>query len=220
MRFLTALVPAALLASCATTAAEPVPDMPPTPTAARQLEMLVGFLTGTFASIPGQPGNADPTPAVVHQARLWPERPGEYWIYAEYARPGAESAPYRQRIYRFRASGDEIHAITYRLPGEPGRHALEWRKQAPFAGVDPATLAEREGCRLRFAARHLAIFGGMTVGRQCPGDAPEVAYEISDFQVSSSSIRTWDRGFDAAGRQVWGSTEGPLELRKISEQPR
>lgn len=214
------LAGAGWLAACAALPPEPAPKSAPTATELRQLEILAAFLTGTYESIPGLPGNADPTPVTLHHVRLWPERKGEFWLYAEYARAGAQATPYRQRIYRFWAEGGEIRAATYRLPGEPSRFALEWRKDPAFAGVDPATLVERENCRLRFAAQHLSLFSGGTLGQKCPSDAKEAAYETSEFYVTSTSIRNWDRGFDAAGRQVLGSRVGPLELRKTSEAQR
>ena len=64
---------------------------------------------------------------------------------------------------------------------------------------------------------HLTLYNGGTVGKKCVNPAPGVAYEISDFFMSSSSIRIWDRGYDTAGNVVWGSPDGPLEFRKMSQ---
>jgi hypothetical protein len=32
--------------------------------------------------------------------------------------------------------------------------------------------------------------------------------------VTANEITSWDRGFDSAGKQVWGATKGPYQFKK------
>ncbi len=217
---LSAALLAFVLAGCASpggTNPDPFASQPPNPSADRNLEVLVSFLEGRFDSIQQPAGAGDSTPTTLRHARAWPERTGEFWLYAEYAKRGEDDHPYRQRLYRFGRIGERFVGITYRLPGDPKRFAGDARRARPLAGVDPSRLEERTGCRVIFIPSHLAIFQGGTLGKECPGESPEVRYETSEFSLTSSSLRTWDRGFDASGKLIQGSPAGPLEMRKHAE---
>src|SRR6266545_3864875 len=76
----------------------------PTPAGQAGMSLLVRFLTGTFETVPQQAGMGDSTPIKLRQAPIWPDRTGEYWMYAEYSRAGDDARPFVQRIYRFTES--------------------------------------------------------------------------------------------------------------------
>jgi hypothetical protein len=220
LRFLAAMLALGALASCAPLAPpDPFPPEKRTPSGARGLEFFASLMVGTFESIEQRPGAGDSSRVRLRQARLWPERKGEVWIYAEYERVGVEGRPYRQRIYRLGEAGDQFLAITYRIPGNAASRAGAWRDARPLHDVDPARLEERVGCRILWSMLYVTFRGG-TQGTACPADDPAAKYERSEFSLSSTALRTWDRGFDANGTQVSGSTEGPLEMRRVSEVPR
>jgi CpeT protein len=209
------------LAGCATIDADPFPKETATYRGQREVELLASFLAGTWKSAPDLVDKIDATPTSLRQVRIWPERKGEFWIYAEYARPDDEARPFRQRVYRIGEGGGKIRAIVYRLPGDPLRFAGEWRKALAFEGLSPADLIERKGCRIEFYyLEPLITFEGKTIGLECAPDAPGAAYDIVDYYLSSASLRTWERGFDPAGAQVTGSRVGPLKFMKTSEKVR
>jgi hypothetical protein len=202
------LLAAALwLAACATT---PAPD--PFPDAQRidprPLETLSGFITGTYES----------TTVTLRIVRLWPERPAEYWFYEEFERSGEEGRPYLQRLVRIGMTGETtMLKVEYGLPGEASRFAGAWRDPGKaFAEIDPRGLREVPNCRQQVQVQHLIVYAGGTIGKACQAHVPPGAYEISDFWLTTSTLRTWNRGYDAAGKIVWGSSTGPLELRRMS----
>jgi hypothetical protein len=190
----------------------------PTPAGQAYMSLLVRFLTGTFETVPQQAGAGDSTPVKLRQGRFWVERPGEYWMYAEYSRAGQDDRPFIQRIYRFTESGGVITAAIYRLPGDPASFAGEWRKEKPFASYSPRDLKEREGCRIEFVNQMEVIFNGGRMSRTCRSSQPGVDHEHAEFYVTSSSLRTWEPGRDQAGKQVGGLT-GPSDFRKILQFP-
>jgi hypothetical protein len=224
MRNVTPLVLALLLAACAAPPAEKparAPDVDPLAAhlAQRDLELLMTFLEGTWETIPQAAGQGDSTPMRLRIARLWPERAGEYWVYAEYVNAGDDRQAIRQRIFRFQREGTRIMGDLYRVPGDPAAALGEWRKEKAFAGVNPASLKPIPGCRTTWLKQMETLFAGGTEGKACPGSRPEAVDEHSDFYVASSSIRTWIRGMDASGKQVEGPT-GPSEFRKTALKPR
>jgi CpeT protein len=218
VKTLSLLAASFLLASCAATRApDPFPPESRTAAGTRMIELMGSFVTGSFDSIPQGRGEGDSTLVKLHTVRLWPERQGEFWFYSEFARVGSENAPFLQRIFRMGEADGDILEIHYEVPGDGKQLVGEWRKPAPMQGIDPATLKERPGCRMHLSYGHLTLYNGGTIGKECAGRVPGVAYEVSDFFLTSSSIRLWDRGYDASGKVVWGNPDGPLEFRKMSQ---
>jgi hypothetical protein len=224
MRKAIPFVAALFLAACAAppvTQKSAAPDVDPLAAtlAQRDIELLMVYLEGTWETIPQAEGQGDSTPMRLRFARLWPERATEYWVYAEYVKAEDDRQPIRQRIFRFQRDGARVSAGLYRLPGDPAAYVGEWRKERPFAEVNPATLKEIEGCRTAWVKQMESLFAAGTEGNRCPGDRPETVDEHSDFYLASSSIRTWIRGVDASGKRVEGPS-GPSEFRKIDQKLR
>ncbi|MGZ5105462.1 MAG: chromophore lyase CpcT/CpeT [Usitatibacter sp.] len=184
--------------------------------AQRSLELLASFLAGTWNTVAQPVGQGDSTPFRLRIARIWPERAGEYWFYEEYVDPATER-PLRQRVFRLVRDDVILHALMYRLPGDPVAFAGEWRKARPMASLDPTALREVQGCRVFWQPQLETYFAGGTEGKACAGDRPGIVNEHSEYYLGSSSMRSWIQGFDAAGNQVEGPT-GPSEFRKTSEK--
>jgi CpeT/CpcT family (DUF1001) len=237
MKEVAAIVSVLLLAACATaptpgpaagpaTAASPATaqgvatsDVDPLDAVRAQdgLERLVSYLIGRWDTVPQKEGFGDSTPMRMRVARLWPERADRYWLYLEYVNPADERQVLRQRILQFVREGSTIHALMYRLPGNPADYVGEWRKEHPFASVKPDSLREIQGCRSVWDRQFEIYFAGGTEGNACPGDRPEVQNEHWEYSLGPGSLRTWITGLDAKGRQVDGLS-GPSEFRKTSSK--
>jgi hypothetical protein len=194
---------------------------PPTEMELQELALAMSFLPGTFETFASPTVESDPTPVRIRHARFWSERPNEGWIYAEYARQDDDAHPFQQRIYRLRpVSGlSGVQVAVYELPGEPARYVHEWQKAQPFSGVSPDKLRERVGCGFHLGRQMDMILGGGTPGTSCRGVVPGVHHEHWEFQFTSSSLRTWETGLDASGRQVSGPP-APWETRRMARQAR
>jgi hypothetical protein len=216
MTRVASLLAALALAACATAPTpDPFPDAQRTDT--RPLETLTGFLTGTYQSIPQAVGTGDSSRVTLRIVRVWPERAGEFWFYEEFEVTGQEGGPFLQRLVRIGMAGSGMLMVEYGLPGDASRFAGAWRDPArAFAGVDPRTLREVPNCRQDVASQNLIIYAGGTIGQACRARVPAGAYAVSDFSLTTSSLRTWDRGYDASGKVVWGNPAGPLDLRRVS----
>jgi CpeT/CpcT family (DUF1001) len=207
-----------LVGACASNPpAQPREVSAPTEEGQAYMSLLVRYLTGTFETVPQQATVGDSTVIKLREGRIWTDRPGEYWMYAEYSRPGEDQRPFVQRIYGFTEANGVITARVYRLPGDPAKFVGEWRKDKPFAGYSPRDLKEREGCRIDFVSQMVVFNGGRKSGT-CRSELPVAGFEHAEFYVSSSSVRTWEPVRDAAGKQVAGLT-GPSDFRKILQIP-
>lgn len=183
------------------------------------MSLLVRFLTGTFEAIAQDERLGASSSDKLRQAPFWKDSTGEFWMYAEYAHAGEEERPFRQRIYRFTESQGLITATIFELPGKPAVFVGEWRKEAPFAGFKPSQLRERPGCAIVFQPQMEVLFNGGRKGEACRGEFPGAHHEHAEFYVSSSSIRTYEDGRDAAGKHLSGP-DGPSEFRKLLQFPR
>ena len=147
--------------------------------------------------------------------RILTERPDGVWLYQENAvlgasageapRPGAKDRPYFQVVIQLRSLGPgEVLATTYRLAGPEAASGARGIWASPGRAFDPGWIGET-ACMNRM---HRVAEGFWQGTAECPN-----TYKGA-VKVDSRSIRTraayvnWDRGFDAAGRLVWGPATG------------
>lgn len=175
------------------------------------MQVLLGLMTGTWDSRPGKPAIR------LRVVEFWKGKPNEHWVYLEHVAPGEERVV-RQRIFRLSEAGGKITAESY-LPADPKAAVGEWRNAAPFAHSSPSRLRALDDCIVVFEHRHGALFAGGTEGKACRGDRPRVAYERSEFLVTSSEMRNLEQGYDAAGERVAGEP-APWDLLRTSRDVR
>ena len=58
-------------------------------------------------------------------------------------------------------------------------------------------------------------FTGGTIGDGCASTLSGADHATSEVRVEADAIRSWDRGFNASGTQVWGAESGPYEFIRI-----
>lgn len=127
-------------------------------------------------------------------------------MYVEQARADALNAPYRQRLYvveptddgRVRSRVFEFHTPTtvVGLCADP-----------EGADVRPKDVVEREGCAVLLRPVGDRFEGG-TEGRSCESTLMGARYATSEVVLRDDGLDSWDRGYDAQDRQVWGATAG------------
>jgi len=182
---------------------------------APEVDRLADWLSGSFDS--SAQALRDPAflDISLHACRVWPSRTDGRWVYVEQARSDALDRPYRQRMYRVRFDGEgrlvsEVFAFPEGMRPAPG----SWRDPSSLNEIVPDLLLPREGCAVHLS-RVDDRFEGGTEGTGCASSLAGAAYATSEVVVGPDRITSWDRGFDAAGKQVWGSEAGAYEfLRK------
>lgn len=182
------------------------------------LHTLTQWMTGSFSS--AEQALTDPDNYFdirLKMMPIWRERADGPWLYVEQAAAGKLDKPYRQRVYHLVAREDgAIESVVYTLPGEPLRFAGAWRNPARFDAFSPRDLERREGCKLVLRRQADGRFVGSTLGRKCASDLRGASYATSEAIITPTMLISWDRGFDAEGRQVWGVTEGGYMFKKVA----
>ncbi len=198
----------AALAALAALAGEPSPD----------LERLRSWMTGSFSSAAQSAADPDFRDIRLHMAPIWPERTDGVWLYVEQAVAATPDQPYRQRVYRLRQlDAGHFESQVFEL-ADPARAVGAWRLPRPLAELGPDHLEERVGCaiQLRWAGD---AFVGSTRDRQCASELRGATWASSEVTLTADRLLSWDRGFDAAGEQVWGAVTGGYVFDRVAEPP-
>lgn len=183
---------------------------------ASDLSRLAACMTGSFSSFAQAQADSDYFDIRLEMAPIWSERSDAIWLYVEQARADHLDRPYRQRVYRLSARADgALVSEVYTLPS-PLRFAGAFRQERPLAGLSPDSLTARAGCAIVLRSLPDGSFAGATEGRACPSNLRGAAYATSEVVIRPDGMVSWDRGFDAEGKQVWGATKGGYEFRKTA----
>lgn len=176
-------------------------------------------MCGSFSSAAQAAADSSYFDIRLEMARIWPELSSAMWLYVEQARADHLDKPYRQRAYRLRY-GEEGTLVSevFTLPS-PLRFAGAWKQPEKLAGLTPDSLVARAGCAILLRAREDGSFAGSTHERDCPSDLRGAAYATSEVVIDANGMVSWDRGFDAEGKQVWGAEKGGYVFRRVAVEP-
>lgn len=193
----------------------------PEQSAADATEALATRLVGSYSSSGQAAADPEFRDIRLEMVRIWSDRDDGPWLYIEQAAAGSLEQPYRQRIYRLQASSDPtraegtIESHVFELPGDPLLFAGAWRDPQRFAELRPIDLIARNGCTVYLEEASDGSWFGGTDGTNCASSLRGAAYATSEVDIVGDTMRTWDRGFDGDGKQVWGATKGPYEFVRL-----
>ena len=144
----------------------------------------------------------------LHMKPIWENRKDGFWLYVEQAMVSALEKPYRQRIYHVFLSGDSaIISEVYELQ-KPLRFAGAWRDENMLSSLTTDSLISRTGCAIILKKNPDGSFSGKTGDRSCSSSLRGASYASSEVILTEKQMISWDRGFDASGKQVWGAEKG------------
>lgn len=196
------LLALSLLAGCSST---PVAD---------ERERLAALMSGRFSSRAQAAADQRFLAIDLRVVRLWPERTDGPWLYVEQARSDAIDRPYRQRVYQLVRDGATLRSRVFTLP-DPRAAVGAWREPARLSSLDAAQLSLRAGCDVVLRASAGRAFVGATQGKACASELAGAAYATSQVEIDAGGMTSWDRGFDAADRQVWGAVAGGYRFDRV-----
>jgi len=179
------------------------------------LEHLAIFLTGSFSSADQARGDQNFRAATLHISPIWPDRADGPWLYLEQALADAPAHPYRQLVYQLERRADDTLAVhVFELP-DPIAATGAWKDSSLLSKISPANLMRREGCTLVLRLQPGGTFKGGTEGTGCVNSLRGASYSTVETAISNLQIVTWERGYNAAGAQVWGSIHGGYVFRRV-----
>jgi hypothetical protein len=180
------------------------------------LERLATFLTGSFSSADQALADKNYRNVALHVVRIWPERPDGPWLYVEQALAEALDQPYRQRVYQLAVAADGTLESRVFTLDDPIKATGAWRTPAPLSDLTPERLTFREGCTVYLQAMPDGSYVGGTRGDGCASDLRGATHATSEVTVKSDQLVSWDRGFNAAGKQVWGASTGGYVFKRVA----
>ncbi len=178
----------------------------------KDLVALKKLMTGSFSS--EAQSKADTSYFNIHlrMVPIWTSRTDAVWLYIEQAVSTRLDKPYRQRVYKVtETSPGQFESAVYTLKS-PLRFA---QKPELLEGLSPDSLTLKEGCSVYLQKTGKREFTGGTCGKSCASDIKGAAYASSEVIITKKMLLSWDRGFDAEGKQAWGAEKGGYRfLRK------
>jgi CpeT protein len=195
-----------LLLACAPRVMEPAREIP-------SLDHLTSWMVGDFSS--AAQSAQDPKNYFdirLHVRRIWTDRKDGAWLYVEQAAAETPGKPYRQRVYRLaRLASDRFQSEIFMIKGDPLRFAGAWKSRDPLSELRREGIEQKQGCEVMLEARSEKgtwTYEGGTSGSGCESLLRGARYATTQVRIDSKELISWDRGYDAQGKQVWGATQG------------
>jgi len=177
-------------------------------------EHLATLLTGTFSNAAQARGDQNFRDTTLHVAPIWTDRSDGPWLYTEQALSDALDHPYRQAVYQLVVRTDgAIEVRSFELPDAIAATGA-WKDPTRLAQLTTANLISRDGCTLILRPQPDGAFKGGTEGTGCSNDLRGASYSATEMRVTDQLLITWERGYNAAGTQVWGSIHGGYVFKK------
>jgi len=141
-------------------------------------------------------------------------RPGSVFLYQEQALSQRLSSPYRQRFLRIAPTTDNLKVESAAFKPPTG---------AAWIGLCTKPEAERTVQRKDIGETNCSVFLqrkgenyiGETSAAGCPSNYKGATRITNRIVLHQAGMDTLDRGFDAAGNQIWGAKEEPYQFRWI-----
>ncbi|MBL9147710.1 MAG: chromophore lyase CpcT/CpeT [Phycisphaerae bacterium] len=187
-------------------------------------EHLAAMMAGSYSSKAQSEADPEFRDIRLSMVRIWPTRPDGPWLYVEQAAATSLDKPYRQRVYQVLKSilppdpAWTVESRVYELPGDPLAFAGAWTAPARFDAISPESLLPRDGCTVFLSLREDGSYAGGTYEQECASSLRGAAYATSEVVITAEELRSWDRGFDKDGKQVWGAVKGPYQFLRITPE--
>ncbi|MEO1620979.1 MAG: chromophore lyase CpcT/CpeT [Cyanobacteria bacterium J06632_3] len=204
-------------------------DVPPQTTTSPttpSVESVVSYLIGTMDTTAQAAVNPNfvgvqmtTCPVSVVGANVGANRNSVY-LYQEQALTENLDEPYRQRFLQITpGAGDRIDSHTFK-PDSPERWIGLCAALADSAGSEASAMGEiaiadlgERTCTVSLRVSNIGGYVGSTPTGGCATTFRGATSIHNTVVLHDRGMDTWDRGFDAAGNQVWGAEDIPYQYR-------
>jgi hypothetical protein len=140
------------------------------------------------------------------------------FLYQEQALSRDLANPYRQRFLQISPSSysQSVRSRTFK-PADPIRWS-GWCNQPAAARTLTAQELGSSVCNV-FLRRSGDRYIGNTPANGCPVSVRGAVRITNHVVLHANGMDTWDRGFDASGKQVWGARSESYQYRRLSGVP-
>lgn len=174
----------------------------------KDLKWLASTMAGEFSSEKQSEADSAYFHILLRMKPIWKNRSDGYWFYVEQSVASAQDKPYRQRIYHLFLEGDSVAVSqVYELPNAM-RFAGAWKDENKLTEITTDSLLNRAGCAIYLRKKDKNYFSGSTPDKECLSSLRGATYATSEVEIKKNLIESWDRGWNAENKQVWGAEKG------------
>lgn len=185
---------------------------------------LLAYMTGSFSSEAQSKADSNFYDIRLHMVEIqMGNQPGN-WLYVEQALGSAQDKPYRQRVYQVVEISLGIYESRVYEFENPLQYAGGWNDESKLSNLTFDKLILRDGCSITLKYEHELVgdininrFVGSTGATSCPSSLRGASYATSEVVITEDQLLSWDRGWDANGKQVWGAETGGYIFVKTTE---
>jgi len=172
-----------------------------------KLQHFVSVLTGNYSSKKQAESDTSFFNISLKICQIWRDRKDGLWVYVEQALASKMDAPYRQRVYKLgHPSENTFTSEIYTIRNAKDVIGLQDKKEKELLLTEDR-IELKDGCTVVLTYAN-GIYSGGTQENKCPSDLRGAKYATTRIVLKEGALESWDQGFDAAGKQVWGPTKG------------
>lgn len=189
----------------------------PDTSGANHFDLLYECMQGDFSSAEQSKNDSDYFDIRLRMVPVWKKDTSVFYLYVEQAMATSIEKPYRQRFYKVEKL-DDTHFVSHIfLVNNPSRFVGKGKNDPVFASITPDSLELKDGCEvyLSYSAAN-AVFEGATKENTCPSERSGAKFATAKVSLNKTEMRSWDQGWNADGKQVWGATKGGYIFKKQS----
>lgn len=140
-------------------------------------------------------------------------QPDAVYLYQEQALASDLAKPYRQRLLEISPSvySQSVRSLSFRLAAPEKLVGL--CDQPDTSRIVEASAISTPVCSV-FLKRSGADYIGRTPIDGCPANVRGAVRITNQITLHKAGMDTWDRGYDASGKQVWGAKAQSYQYRR------
>lgn len=219
MKYLFVIVCALLMINCSSSKKVATREITKsTMSSDSELSMVKNMMIGSYDSSDQERNDSSYYNISLHMYPIWEGNSDDaHYLYVEQAMAAYQDRPYRQRVYKLEKLEDgRIASHVYTLEND-SLYIGKWQDPSFFDNVSTEVLKEREGCAV-YLSKTANGYKGSTLEDHCKSTLRGASYATSIVQIDQNGVTSWDQGFDADGKQVWGAVKGPYIFKKIKSE--
>ena len=185
---------------------------------------LLAYMTGSFSSEAQSKADSNFYDIRLHMVEIQMGNEPGNWLYVEQALGSSQDKPYRQRVYQVVEITLGIYESRVYEFENPLQYAGGWKDASKLNSLTFDKLILRDGCSITLKYEHELVgdininrFVGSTGATSCPSSLRGASYATSEVVITEDQLLSWDRGWDANGKQVWGAETGGYIFVKTIE---
>ena len=180
------------------------------------LEILFSWLPGMYSNASQVRHDTTTAPSDLYIRRIWDQRTDGAWFLVDRSVEAGQSERQKLLWMIHRVVEGMIEVLEYQ-PAATSSSDASWPDSLFADTLNPEKITLQRGCELYLQFTGEA-FTGQIQGLACRNSNTSIAYIVMEIDIRSFGSSFWQRGYNAAGEQVYGRKKSPYYYeRRIHE---